>query len=133
MGGFGFDKECAIASTVSHDSHNLLVVGNNEEMMSQAVSRLVEIGGGQVVIKEGKIIGEVNLPIAGLMSNQNARLVADQAASVVRGFAECGCEMNNPNMQLSLLALAVIPDLRLTNKGLVDVKKFEIIPVISEG
>ncbi len=100
--------------------------------MALAVNRLAEIGGGQVVFKDGEIIGEVSLPIAGLMSNQNAKIVSNQASSVLRGFEACGCVLNNPNMQLSLLGLVVIPEVRLSDKGLVDVNKFQFIPVIIE-
>jgi adenine deaminase len=132
VSGFGFKGKCAIATTVAHDSHQLIVTGTDEEQMASAVNRLAEIGGGQVVIKDGEIIGEVALPIAGLMSNQNAKIVASNASSVLRGFKECGCELNNPNMQLSLLGLVVIPEVRLSDKGLVDVNKFQFIPVIIE-
>jgi adenine deaminase len=93
---------------------------------------LKEIGGGQVVVKDGEVIGEVDLPIAGLMSNKNAALVSERASTVLQGFEACGCKLNNPNMQLSLLALVVIPELRLSDKGLVDVTRFKFIPVIVE-
>jgi adenine deaminase len=132
VSGFGFKGKCAIATTVAHDSHQLIVTGTNEEQMALAVNRLAEIGGGQVVFKDGEIIGEVSLPIAGLMSNQNAKIVSNQASSVLRGFEACGCVLNNPNMQLSLLGLVVIPEVRLSDKGLVDVNKFQFIPVIIE-
>ena len=76
------------------------------------------------------MIGQVELPIAGLMSNQRAEIVAEKAATVLAGFRACGCTLNNPNMQLSLLALVVIPELRISDLGLVDVTRFEFIPVI---
>ncbi len=132
VSGFGLKGKCAIATTVAHDSHHLIVTGTDVNLMSLAVNWLAEIGGGQVVIKDGEIIGEVALPIAGLMSNQNAKIVSNHASSVLRGFKECGCELNNPNMQLSLLGLVVIPEVRLSDKGLVDVNKFQFIPVIIE-
>jgi len=97
--------------------------------MALAANRLGEIGGGQVVVKDGEIIGQVELPIAGLMSNQSAARVAGKAATVLAGFRACGCTLNNPNMQLSLLALVVIPELRISDLGLVDVTKFDFIPV----
>ncbi len=128
--GFGFSERCAIATTVAHDSHHMIVVGSDEALMAQAANTLGEIGGGQVVIKDGKVIGQVELPIAGLMSNQPAETVAQKAATVLAGFQACGCSLNNPNMQLSLLALVVIPELRISDLGLVDVKKFEFIPVV---
>jgi adenine deaminase len=130
--GFGFTTDCAIATTVAHDSHQLIVTGTNERMMALAVNHLVNLGGGQVVVRDGEIIGEVSLPIAGLMSDQPAAIVAEQAASVLEGFEKCGCKLNNPNMQLSLLGLVVIPEIRLSDLGLVDVNQFDFIPVIEE-
>lgn len=128
--GFGFDCACAIASTVAHDSHNLLVVGTDDENMAAAANALAEIGGGQVVVRQGRIIGQVALPIAGLMSDMPASAVAAQAGTVLDGFRACGCHLNNPNMQLSLLGLVVIPELRISDLGLVDVEKFKIIPLV---
>lgn len=128
--GFGFQGKCAVATTVAHDSHQLIVTGTDDEQMAIAVNRLKEIGGGQVVVKDGIVVGEVELPIAGLMSNKNATVVSEKASSVLQGFEACGCKLNNPNMQLSLLGLVVIPEIRLSDKGLVDVTKFQFIPVI---
>ncbi|HVP22230.1 MAG TPA: adenine deaminase [Anaerolineaceae bacterium] len=128
--GFGLNSLCAIASTVAHDSHHLIVVGTDESNMATAVNALADWGGGQVVVREGKIIGKVELPIAGLMSNERAEIVAEQAATVLAGFKACGCNLNNPNMTLSLLALVVIPELRISDLGLVDVSRFDFIPVL---
>jgi len=128
--GFGFDARCAIATTVAHDCHQLLVVGTDEGEMALAANELVALGGGQLVAKEGRVIGKVALPIAGLMSDRPAGEVAAAAASVLAGFRACGCRLNNPNMQLSLLGLAVIPELRLSDLGLVDVSRFDIIRVV---
>ena len=86
--------------------------------------------GGQVVVKDGKVIGRVALPIAGLMSDQQAPAVARAAASVLEGFRKCGCRPHNPNMQLSLLGLPVIPELRLSDMGLIDVNRFTAIRVL---
>jgi adenine deaminase len=131
--GFGFNAPCAIASTVAHDSHNLIVVGTDETCMSIAANQAASIGGGQIVVKQGEIIGKVALPIAGLMSNERAEVVARQTASVLEGFRDCGCALNNPNMQLSLLALVVIPELRISDLGLVDVQQFKFIPVLENS
>ena len=128
--GFGFTGKCAIASTVAHDSHHMIVVGTDEADMAEAANSLARSGGGQVVVKDGQVIGQVELQIAGLMSTERARVVAKKAASVLEGFRACGCTLNNPNMQLSLLALVVIPELRISDKGLVDVNHFELIPVV---
>ena len=130
--GFGFDKTCAIASTVAHDSHHMIVVGTSETDMAKAANELKDMGGGQIVVRNGEIIGQVALPIAGLMSNQRADQVSKQADTVLKGFISCGCQLNNPNMQLSLLALVVIPELRISDLGLVDVTKFEFIPVLEK-
>jgi adenine deaminase len=130
VSGFGFTEKCAIASTVAHDSHHMIVVGTNDADMAIAANRLVEVGGGQVVVRNGKVIGLVELGIAGLMSTERADVVARKAATVLAGFKACGCRLNNPNMQLSLLALVVIPELRISDKGLVDVTKFGLVPVL---
>ncbi len=128
--GFGFRGKCAVASTVAHDSHHMIVVGTDEESMAVAANKLAEVGGGQVVVKDGKVIGLVELPIAGLMSTERAEVVAQKAATVLAGFRTCGCRIKNPNMQLALMALVVIPELRLSDKGLVDVTKFAFVPVL---
>lgn len=128
--GFGFDKPCAVGSTVAHDSHHMIIVGTDERNMSLAANELARMGGGQVVVLSNQVIGGVELPIAGLMSHKRAEVVAQEAASVLAGFRACGCKLNNPNMQLSLLALVVIPELRISDLGLVDVNRFGFIPVI---
>ncbi len=98
--------------------------------MARAVNEVAAAEGGQAAVKDQAVIGQVVLPIAGLMSNKPARAVADSAASVLAAFRQCGCRLNNPNMQLSLLSLAVIPELRLSDLGLIDVVNFNIIPVL---
>ena len=130
VSGFGFREKCAIASTVAHDSHHMIVVGTDDNAMAEAANCLAQSGGGQAVVKDGQVIGQVDLQIAGLMSTENADVVAQKAATVLDGFRTCGCQLNNPNMQLSLLALVVIPELRISDKGLVDVTNFEVIPVL---
>jgi adenine deaminase len=131
--GFGFTEKCAVASTIAHDSHHLLVVGTDETDMAIAANTLVKTGGGQAVVKNGRVIGLVELTIGGLMSTERADIVAKKAATVLAGFKACGCQLNNPNMQLSLLALVVIPELRISDKGLVDVTKFDFVPVLQNG
>jgi adenine deaminase len=131
--GFQFAARCAIASTVAHDSHQMVIVGTDEANMALAANLLAEMDGGQIVVKEGQVIGKVCLPIAGLMSNEHAEVVGRQAASVLDGFRACGCLLNNPNMQLSLMALVVIPELRISDLGLVDVTRFDFIPVLEKG
>lgn len=130
VNGFGFTEHCAVASTVAHDCHNMIIVGTHESEMALAANELARVGGGQIVVRDGEVIGLVELPIAGLMSNERAEIVAQKAESILRGFQSCGCKLNNPNMQLSLLALVVIPELRISDLGLVDVTRFEFIPVL---
>ena len=130
--GFGFTAQCAVASTVAHDSHHMLVVGTDERSMAAAANVLDEVEGGMVVVREGEVIALVELPIAGLMSDEPAEVVADKTDRLLAAFRECGSPLNSPNMQLSLLALVVIPELRISDKGLVDVNKFEIIPLVEE-
>jgi adenine deaminase len=128
--GFGFNRPCAIASTVAHDSHHMLVVGTDEAAMAQAANALAQAGGGMLVVREGQVRAVVELPIAGLMSDQRAEIVAQKAEAVLAEFRACGCTVNNANMQLSLLALVVIPELRISDLGLVDVTQFKLVDVL---
>jgi adenine deaminase len=130
VSGFGFNRMCAIASTVAHDCHHMIVVGTDDSSMAAAANSLARCGGGQVVVVDGKVRAQVELSIAGLMSTERADAVAKKAASVLEGFRVCGCTINNPNMQLSLLALVAIPELRISDLGLVDVVKLKFIPVV---
>ncbi len=132
ISGFGFTRKCAIGSTVAHDSHHMIVVGTDDESMAIAANELAKCGGGQIVVMNGKVVGLVDLQIAGLMSNERADVVAKKAATVLDGFKLCGSELNNPNMQLSLMALVVIPELRISDKGLVDVNQFDFVPVLED-
>ena len=130
VSGFGFKSKCAAASTVAHDSHHMIIVGTDEESMAVAGNSLARSGGGQVVVKDGKVVGQVELKIGGLMSTEKADVVAQKTETILEGFRACGCKLNNPNMQLSLLALVVIPELRISDKGLVDVTNFNFVPVV---
>ena len=125
--GFGFNAPCAVATTVAHDSHHMIVVGTDKANMALAANRLGEVGGGVVVYKDGRELALVELPIAGLMSDERAEVVAAKAARMVAAMADCGCTLNNAYMQLSLLALVVIPELRISDLGLVDVTRFEVV------
>src|SRR3990170_930638 len=129
--GFGFNVPCAVGSTVAHDSHHMLLVGTSEADMAVAANELARVGGGQVVVQEGRVLALVELPIAGLMSDERAEAVAEKARRFLDSLRAVGCSMNNANMQLSLLALVVIPELRISDKGLVDVQRFEVIPVVA--
>ena len=130
VSGFGFNVPCAVAATVAHDSHHLIVVGTSESDMAQAANTLAEVGGGVVVIREGQVAALVELEIGGLMSSERAEIVAEKSARMVQAMIDCGCTLNNAYMQLSLLALVVIPELRISDMGLVDVTRFQHVPVI---
>ena len=125
VSGFGYNVDCAVASTVAHDSHHIIVVGTNHKDMAQAANVLSEIGGGVVVVSNGVELARVELPIAGLMSDEPAEIVAAKAAKMVAAMKACGCNLNNAFMQHSLLALVVIPELRISDMGLIDVRTFE--------
>ncbi|MGE0240045.1 MAG: adenine deaminase [Parvibaculaceae bacterium] len=125
VSGFGYDTDCAVASTVAHDSHHMIVVGTSKEDMALAANTLGEVGGGIVVVSKGKVLALVELPIAGLMSDERAEIVAAKAGKMVEAMRACGCTLNNAYMQHSLLALVVIPELRISDIGLIDVTRFE--------
>lgn len=126
VSGFGYKRDCAVASTVAHDSHHMIVVGTNRADMALAANRLAEVGGGAIVVSGGEELALVELPIAGLMSDERAEIVAAKAERLVAAMRECGCTLNNAFMQHSLLALVVIPELRISDMGLVDVTRFEL-------
>lgn len=125
--GFGYTADCAVAATVAHDSHNMIVVGTNRDDMAIAANRLQEVGGGFVVISKGKELALVELPIAGMMSDERAEVVAKRAEQVRLAMVQCGCTMNNALIQHMFIALPVIPELRLSDLGLVDVNKFGFV------
>ncbi|MEY3595255.1 MAG: hypothetical protein RL576_669 [Actinomycetota bacterium] len=132
VSGYGIERG-AIASTVAHDAHNIMVVGARDASgpgdMSVAIARVSEMGGGQVVVVDGKVVAEVALPIAGLMSPKPLLEVAGEIDRVVEAARELGITLDAPFMALSFLGLSVIPDLRITDHGLIDVNKFAVVPV----
>ncbi|MEK0165008.1 adenine deaminase [Phaeobacter sp. JH18-32] len=133
VSGFGYSGKMAMASTVAHDSHHMIVVGTDRAQMALAANRLAEVGGGITIFREGQELALVELPIAGLMSDSPATEVAAKAQKMVEAMETCGCKLNNAYMQHSLLALVVIPELRISDLGLVDVRSFEKIPVIASA
>ncbi|WP_194096131.1 adenine deaminase [Marivivens aquimaris] len=124
--GFGL-KEGAIASTVCHDHHNIAVVGANYDDMAVASNRLGEIEGGFVVVKDGEILAELALPVAGLMSLEPFEVVRDHLVELRSAATSLGVTLEEPFLQLAFLALPVIPALKITDRGMVDVHKFELI------
>jgi adenine deaminase len=131
--GFGLTRG-AIASTVAHDAHNCMVVGaiggSGPSEMAVAIARLAEIGGGQVAVRDGRVLAEVRLPIGGLMSDQSIEEVARQVRLLADAASQgLGVTIDSPFMQLSFLGLSVLPELRITDRGLVDVMKFALIDV----
>jgi adenine deaminase len=130
--GFVIDvglKRGAFASTVAHDAHNVVVLGVDDADMAACVTRLGEIGGGIVVAEGGVVVGELPLPVAGLMSDQPVGEVHARLRSMERLLASMGVIMTAPFMTLSFLALSVIPELKITDRGLVDVGRFELVPL----
>ncbi len=129
VSGFNYQGRMAMASTVAHDSHHMIVVGTDREQMALAANRLSDVGGGITIFRDGEELALVELPIAGLMSDSPAQEVAAKADQMVQAMIDCGCTLNNAYMQHSLLALVVIPELRISDKGLIDVREFKEIPV----
>ncbi len=126
--GFGF-RGGALASTVGHDAHNLAVVGDNDEDMALAAQTLSECGGGQCVVAGGTVLATLPLPIAGLMSDQPAETVIEQQGKLLKAAAKLGCPHHDPFMPLSFLPLPVIPKLKLSDMGLIDVERFQVVPL----
>ena len=133
VSGFGYDRPMALASTVAHDSHHMVVVGTDRIQMAHAANRLGEVNGGMVLWIEGREAALVELPVAGLMSQQPAHIVAAAASELSRAMIACGCSLNNAVMQHSLLALPVIPELRISDLGLVDAIRFELVSLFEES
>ena len=131
--GFNYKGKMAMASTVAHDSHHMIVVGTDRSQMALAANRLAEVGGGITIFRDNTEIALVELPIAGLMSERPAKDVATQANKMMEAMADCGCTLNNAYMQHSLLALVVIPELRISDLGLVDTRSFEFVPVLEHA
>jgi adenine deaminase len=130
VSGFGYDRPMAMASTVAHDSHHMIVVGTCRDHMAKAANHLRALGGGVTLFAGGAERATVPLPIAGLMSDSPAAEVAAQADRLMQAMRDAGCTLNNAYMQHSLLALVVIPELRISDMGLVDVTKFELTDLI---
>src|SRR5439155_15205340 len=119
----------AYGSTVAHDAHNVVVMGMDDQDMAVCVSRLVELGGGIVVAEGGRVVEELPLPVAGLMSDRPLAEVHERMVSLERRLGEMGVHGTAPFMTLSFLALSVIPELKITDRGLVDVGRFELVPL----
>lgn len=128
--GFGI-KRGAMASTVAHDAHNLLVVGTNDADMALAANTLAACGGGMVVVADGKVLGLVELPIAGLMDALDAETMSAKVDKLEQTWEEIGCTMPSPFMTMALIPLACLPELRLTNRGLVDCTTFQFTSLIA--
>ncbi|MCM2279729.1 MAG: adenine deaminase [Oligoflexia bacterium] len=127
--GFGAKLRGAIASSVGHDSHNLIVVGSDPRDMRAALSALIECGGGFCVASGGEVRARLALPFAGLMCNEDPAKIAATLRELKQASRAIGCELPEPFLQLAFLSLPVIPSLKLTDKGLVDVDAFRIIDV----
>jgi adenine deaminase len=130
--GFGLERG-ALASTVAHDAHNAVVVGVSDHDMRRAVRRLVETGGGVVVVDEGGVRAELRLPVAGLLSTAPLADVVAASRECVEAARRLGCTLPSPFQSLAFLALSVIPSLKLTDRGLVDVDRFALVPLEVDG
>jgi adenine deaminase len=126
--GFGLQRG-ALASTHAHDAHNVVVVGADDADMAFAVNRLREIGGGQVAVAGGRVLGEVACPIGGLLSDRTVEEVAEAVEHLEKSAGELGTTLPSPFMAMSFLALSVIPELKITDRGLVDTLRFELTPL----
>ena len=128
----GFNlKSGAIASTVAHDSHNMIVIGTNDADMYEAAVALIKCRGGKVVVNNGEIISELSLPIAGLMSDREFDYVVDKCEELNRAAASIGCALNDPFMTMGFLSLPVIPELKVTDKGVFDTNKFGFVNIFA--
>jgi adenine deaminase len=130
--GFGLDRG-ALASTHAHDAHNVVVVGASDEDMATAVRRLAETGGGQVVVDDGAVVAEVRCPIGGLLSDAPAEQVAAAVRTLHEAAVGVGVTLPSPFMAMSFLALSVIPELKITDRGYVDVERFELVPLAADA
>lgn len=129
--GFGL-MEGAAATSVSHDSHNIVAIGVSDKDMATAVNHLINSGGGMAVARRGEIVRKVDLPIAGLMSSKDPEELAEDVRRSIEVFRELGCMMKQPFMAMSLLTLPVIPELKITDKGLIDTTELKKVDVIAE-
>jgi len=130
--GFGL-RRGALATSISHDSHNIMVLGRDPEDMERAVREIISTQGGMAVVDEGRVMASLELPIAGLMADRPAAELADKARKLREAAGELGVDHPEPFMQLSFLSLPVIPELKLTVNGLFDVRKFEHVPLVEDG
>ncbi|MCS6768834.1 MAG: adenine deaminase, partial [Candidatus Caldarchaeum sp.] len=127
--GFGF-REGAVSSTVAHDSHNLLVLGYDERDMALAANENARMNGGIVTVADGEVLARVELSLAGLMSTEKADVVAEKLDKTYMIWRKLGCDWVSPFMTMSLLSLSVIPELRLTDKGLLDTVTFQFVDLV---
>lgn len=126
----GFGIHGALAQTVSHDAHNLLVMGDNDEDMALAAATLAECGGGEVAVADGEVLALVELPVCGLMSTERVEVVAEKVGAARRAWEQMGCTMPSPFMTMGVMSLACVPELRLTNRGYVNCLTFEMEPLL---
>ena len=130
----GFNLKCgAIASTVAHDSHNMIVIGTNDYDMYTAAVALIKCQGGKVVVKDGEIISQLPLPIAGLMSDRDFDFVVTKCDELNRAAHSIGCTLTDPFMTMGFLSLPVIPELKITDKGVFNTGKFDFIDIFASG
>jgi len=128
VSGFGLQRG-ALGSTVAHDAHNIVVVGMNDADMARAVQRLAKLGGGIVAVENGEVLAELPLPVGGLLSDLPLADVVERSRACTEAALQLGCRGATPFLTMSFLALSVIPSLKITDQGLVDVDRFELVPL----
>jgi adenine deaminase len=123
-------KRGAIGSSVGHDSHNAVVIGVDDDDILKCFERIKEMAGGFVVVSNGKVLADLPLPVAGLMTTASLKDIYKKLEKLRKTAKDLGCKLADPFLQMAFLCLPVIPQLKITDKGLVDVEKFSFVPVV---
>jgi adenine deaminase len=121
-----------VATSIAHDSHNIIVVGVDDNDIFKAIIHINKIGGGMAVVAEGEVLADVKLPIAGLMSERPLAEVAFEVKKLTQAIKKLGSPLEDPIMTLSFLALPVIPELKLTDFGLIDAREFKLVGLFAK-
>jgi len=130
--GFGL-RRGALASTIAHDAHNIVCVGVSDDDMARAARRLAELGGGRVAVAGGEVLAELPLPVAGLLSDRPLGEVLERSRELEAAAASLGATLEAPFHAMSFLSLSVIPALKISDRGLVDVERFKLVPLATDA
>ncbi|MDG7037361.1 MAG: adenine deaminase [Nitrososphaerota archaeon] len=131
VSGFNITKRGAAASSFSHDTHNIIVVGSSDDDMALAVNRIIEIQGGMVVVRDGRVVAQLELPIGGVLSAEEASKVIGKEEGMADAWKSLGCDLKSPGNHLSSLTLTAIPEIRITNRGLIDTVNFKPVQLFT--